>query len=187
MKARLNRDKSTLMEEILNNPECMWENDTSEIMRKYTISQQELMGSKYKTKNNVKRAIALKKKTLIEQVCQGKSKMKHFLENKEEWNVGQRAKYMNELTRNETSLIFKARTRMFKVKGNYKNGYQDLKCRMCKREEETQKHILEECLAMHNEESIRVPNHQLFNEDTGTLKNVAKNLEKIQNKLYELA
>ena len=43
---------------------------------------------------------------------------------------------------------------------------------------ETQKHILEECLAMHNE---------VFNEDTGTLKNVAKNLEKIQNKLNELA
>ena len=94
---------------------------------------------------------------------------------------------MNELTRKETSLIFKARTRMFKVKANYKNGYQDLKCRMCKREDESQKHILEECLAIHNNESIRVPTHQLFNEDTGTLRKVAKKLETIQNKLNEVA
>ena len=62
MKARLNREKSGLMEEILSNPECMWEKDTSEIIRKYNISQQGLMGSKYQSKNIVKRATAQKKR-----------------------------------------------------------------------------------------------------------------------------
>ena len=50
------------MEEILSNPECMWEKDTSEIIRKYNISQQGLMGSKYQSKNIVKRATAQKKR-----------------------------------------------------------------------------------------------------------------------------
>ena len=90
---------------------------------------------------------------------------------------------MNELTRKQASLIFKARTRMIKVKGNYKNGYGNLTCRMCKTTEETQKHILEECPVLHNSESIMVPHHQLFNEDTDTLKMIAQKIEKIFEKL----
>ena len=39
MKARLNREKSKLMEEVLNNPECMWEKDTKEAMQKYAINE----------------------------------------------------------------------------------------------------------------------------------------------------
>ena len=52
---------------------------------------------------------------------------------------------MNKLTRNQASLIFKARTRMLKVKSNYKNGNINLQCRICNKNEETQKHALEEC------------------------------------------
>ena len=64
--------------------------------------------------------------------------MTYFLESKESWTPGIRAQYMSELTRKQTSLIFRARCRMTKVKGNYKNGYHDLKCRICNKEEETQ-------------------------------------------------
>ena len=106
--------------------------------------------------------------------------MKHFFENREDWQIGQRAQYMNELTRKQVSLIFKSITRMFKVKGNYKNGHPDLKCRMCKAVDENQKHIMEECLAIHKDDSTKVSNHQLFNEDINTLREVSKNLEKIQ-------
>ena len=37
MKARLNREKSQLMEKILNNPECKWKKRTEEVMEKYNI------------------------------------------------------------------------------------------------------------------------------------------------------
>ena len=45
---------------------------------------------------------------------------------------------MNELNRKQVSLIFKARTRMLKIKANYKNGNTDQKCRACKIAIETQ-------------------------------------------------
>ena len=52
---------------------------------------------------------------------------------------------MKKLTRKQASTIFKARTRMIKVKGNYKNGYPDLTCRACQKDHETQAHVLYEC------------------------------------------
>ena len=112
--------------------------------------------------------------------------MTYFTNNKEEWQRGKKAKYMNELTRKQTSLIFKARSRMLKVKGNYKNGYPDLICRLCKGGEETQTHILEECLVLHPNNNNKVPIDQLFTEDTGALKQVAKKLETITEKLGEM-
>ena len=186
MKARLNREKSELMTKVLSNPQCMWEKDTAKTMEKYSITQDDLKGSKQQTKERIKKAILERVKPAVEQACQGKSKMTYFTENKEVWKPGIRAKYMNELTRKQTSLIFKARSRMLKVKCNYKNGFHDLTCRLCKMGEETQTHILEECLALHLNDSNKVPKHQLFNEDTDALRQVAKNLEIITEKLGEI-
>ena len=112
--------------------------------------------------------------------------MTYFLENKNEWYPGKSAKYMNELTRKQTSLIFKARCRMLKVKCNYKNGHPDLLCRMCKKEEETQTHIVEECPAIHKSDANKVPRHLLFSEDTDTLRQTAKNLEIVNEMLGEI-
>ena len=93
---------------------------------------------------------------------------------------------MSELTRKQTSLIFKARCRMIKAKGNYKNGHPDLTCRMCKKEVETQGHILEEYPTLPLNDAIKVPITSLFNEDTDTLRQVAKNLEITTEKLSEV-
>ena len=75
---------------------------------------------------------------------------------------------------------------MIKVKGNYKNGHKDLTCRMCKNEEETQTHILEQCPKLHQNDALKVPMHQLFNEDVGTLRETANNIGKIMEKLDEV-
>ena len=74
---------------------------------------------------------------------------------------------------------------MIKVKGNYKNGHPDLKCRLCRKEVETQTHILEECPTLHHTDALKVPKHQLFSNDTGTLCKTAATLEKIMEKLNE--
>ena len=187
MKARLNRDKSELMAKILSNPQCMWEKDTNEAISNANLQKEDLNGSKAQVKNLVKRAIMNKFKEKVELDCQNKSKMTYFLEGKMGWIPGKRAEYMNELTRKQTSLIFKARTRMIKVKGNYKNGHPDLTCRMCGEREESQVHILEECPEMHKDNAIKVPKHQLFNENTSTLRQVANNLEIILEKLGDEA
>ena len=93
---------------------------------------------------------------------------------------------MSTLTRKQSSLIFKARTRMIKVKSNYKNGFNDLNCRFCKNEEETQPHILEICPNLHPDDTTKVPKHQLFSEDTDTLRAMANKLNDIMEKLSEI-
>ena len=72
MKARLNRDKSDLMTAVLNNPECLWENDTTKTMIKYGITPDELADSKNQVKGLVKKAILNIFKPTMEETCQGK-------------------------------------------------------------------------------------------------------------------
>ena len=187
MKARLNREKSEMMANVLNNPECMWEKDTAEAMAKANLQHTDLIGSKYQTKAVISKAINQHFKSRTELASQGKSKMTYFLESKEAWQPTKRPEYMSVLTRKQTSLIFKARTRMLKIKGNYKNGHTDLTCRLCKSKEETQVHILEECPALHPDNANKIPKHQLFNENTGTLRQIANGLEVILDKLGDEA
>ena len=111
-----------------------------------------------------------------------KSKMKYYIDGKQTWKVGQRAKYISRLTRNQVSIIFKARTRMLKVKSNYKNGYKDLKCRICGNEEESQKHIMEECETLNREFKV-ITKEMIFQEDLEGLKEVARNINNRMKKM----
>ena len=106
-----------------------------------------------------------------------KSKMKYYFDGKKEWKIGKRAKYMDKLTRNQVSTIFKARTRMLKVKGNYKNACTNLNCRLCNDKEETQTHILEECKCLNEKEKI-ITKQMIFNEDVEQLKSTTKAIER---------
>ena len=183
MKARLNREKSRMMAEILRNPECQWENETKKIMEKHNLEPSKLIGSKYSTKANIQREVLKSFRNKINESSTDKSKMRYFRESKQEWKPGKRAQYMNELTRKQTSMIFKARTRMLRVKGNYKNGHSDQNCRLCGEEPETQDHILEKCPQIHSDSSKITNKAQIFDEDTGTLKETAKKIEMIMNHL----
>ena len=61
---------------ILNNPECQWEQDTKATMTRYNLEPEQLEGTKYQTKANVKNATERAFKTEIEQqAAQGKSKI----------------------------------------------------------------------------------------------------------------
>ena len=47
------------------------------------------------------------------------------------------------LTQNEIKTIFEIRSRVTKVKSNLRGNYENLECRICKKEEESQKHVYE--------------------------------------------
>ena len=144
MMARLNNDRSELMDKVLKRPNCVWLKRTKEIMEKYKITDEELQGEKNTTKKIIKeKTNKIFKERMMEP--QEKSKIKFFLEHKKEWNPGKPATYMEKLTRKQVSTIFKARTRMTKVIANYKNGHRNHLCRLCKKEEETQQHIFSKC------------------------------------------
>ena len=186
MKARLNRDSSQLIDKVLSNPKCQWTKTTKEVMDKHQITEEDLLGSKYKTKQIITRK-TLKTFAARMKAPEGKSKTDFFNNNKQEWKPGKPAKYMTELTRKQTSTIYKARTRMTKVKANYKNGHPDLKCRICGQAEETQGHVLEECSTLHSNPDNQIKTEQIFDEHTDTLKNIAIKIQETLEKLNNIS
>ena len=183
MKARLNRNRSEMMEKVLKHPGCQWEQENKKIIEKYRINNEDLKGTKYATKNKIRKKIFEGFKTRICETSNNKSKMKYYEESKTEWSPGNRAKYMDELNRKQVSYVFKARTRMIKVRGNFKNGNSDLTCRACKKDLETQDHVLETCPQIHSSDETKITKDMLFSESPDTLKKVAENLEFVIGKL----
>ena len=74
---------------------------------------------------------------------------------------------------------------MLQVKQNYKNKYKDLVCRGCGQEEETQDHILQECIQIHEDEHTKTTINELFNNSLSTeeLQKLAKKLQTAENKI----
>ncbi len=97
------------------------------------------------------------------------------------WKPGIGPPYMKHMTRNQASVIFKARTKMIECKGNYKNKYKDnnLKCRFCEITEESQNHVLEECNKLHIYEQTKITT----DEDSQELKRTALKLQHILKQL----
>ena len=138
-----------------------WKEITEEINRK--------INTQNNTKGHINERINEAFKEAIEKSGSDKSKVKHLVEGKtEEWGVGKRHQYLNELTRNQASALFKARTRMIRAKNNERGAHQkedQLKCRFCKIEEiETQQHILELCPKIHKDETTKITHQEIFAE-----------------------
>ena len=57
MKARLNNNRSEMMDMVLKYPGCQWTKKTNETMTQYNITEQELNGPKRRTKANIERKI----------------------------------------------------------------------------------------------------------------------------------
>ena len=148
MMARLNNNKSEMMATVMSNPQSKWMKRTKAIMEKYNIEEGELDGSKQEANEAINLAVHWKMYQKVNAIREERSKLKIFLDGKGSWIAEQPAEYMEKLTRKQASTIFKARTRMTKVKANYKNEYPDQTCRACKRELATQQHALYECETM---------------------------------------
>ena len=66
-------------------------------------------------------------------------------------HAGERPNYMHEMTRMEASTIFKATTRMLDVKNNFRGKYNDTKLRRCTYTIESQEHVIETCIGIHDQ------------------------------------
>ena len=136
MMARLNRERSNTLHQVISNPLCKWMKRTKEVMEKYNIYSWELAGTD-EDKRFINYTITERVKTQFHarmtNAMEGKSKMTYFMEGKREWEPENPPAYINKLTRKQASVIFKSRTRMIQTKGNYKNGHTDLTCRACKK------------------------------------------------------
>ena len=84
---------------------------------------------------------------------------------------------MKELTRQEASIISKARTRMLDVKNNFRGKYKDTK------NIETQEHVIETCPGIHTDPSTKITTNEIFENYTKKLKTTST---KITNILKEI-
>ena len=186
MHTRLEKGKNPWLKKIIEEERNTgWIKETRQIEERIGIDRK-----KERDKRSIRRQMEIKvsdqfKKKVEE--CrneQGKSKLKHLLEGKEKWEPAKCPPYMQVLTRNQASIIFKARTRMVECKDNFKNKYKsDTTCRKCKKETETQKHILQECPVLHTTDSSKVSREEIFTEDPGKLRQTAKKIEAVLGNL----
>ena len=169
MEQRVNKKGSETTKTVMNAKiKGGWKEKTDALKQSIDINET----NKNITKTKINEAF----KKDLEAKTTNKSKIQHLLEGKrEEWGIKLRHPYLNELTRNQTSAIFKARTRMIRAKSNEKGAHTrknadgstslDLGCRFCQtNQEESQKHLFEECSTIHNDATTKITNEEIFAE-----------------------
>ena len=114
---------------------------------------------------------------------QNKSKFK-FLTTNSGTRRGAKPSYLYKLPKEQARAIFIARTRMIKVKTNYKNMYTNTICRGCGLKEETQQHVLEECTSIHTQDNLITTTSQLFSNDPTKTKPTSNKLTTLLKTIY---
>ncbi len=82
------------------------------------IHEEDITGCNGVTKMKRKKTLSYFKEK-ITRIGNDKTKIQYFLEGRGGWKQGHIPEYMNKLTRNQASIIFQGRTRMFNVKINF--------------------------------------------------------------------
>ena len=185
MHNRLKNGTNETMKKIINrDEEGSWANENYKIMEQLNIPPDTINKKKGTAKRIIQGKILDDYKERIDKEAAQKSKVQYNLQGRNyRWKPGKIPEYMQELTRNQVSTIFKARTRMTDIKANYKKKYPNQICRACNTEEETQEHVFEKCTNLHPEEQTKVRKEEIFEEDPSKLKNLVRKINQIMEKL----
>ena len=97
--------------------------------------------------------------------------------NKYKRNI-KREKYIGELNWKDARTIFKIRTRMTKIAANFKGTSKELICKRCYAEEDSEKHLIDECPMIERKHSSKFEN--LLNNSAS-----AKNMREIAKLVRE--
>ena len=185
---RLNNTANNLIKLVTeSNEPTSWKNKTKETISKLKIDPDRIMENQSKLQQKIKTKEQTRKDQVkrIQEISAKKSKVRHLIQGIRERSPCQRPPYMNKLDRYKVSIIFKARTRMLDVKNNFRGKYNNLRCRGCGTEDETQEHILNECNKIHNDQQTKVTNDCIFDENPNRLKRVAFKIDNIMKKLLQ--
>ena len=119
MESRIRNGNNQTMKKIMElKHKGAWAEQNRELKKETNISDEDIMGTKYQLRKKLKNNINYKFEQALKSTAESKSKMKYYMEGKQKWKIGERAKYISKLTRNQASTIFKTRTRMLKTKSN---------------------------------------------------------------------
>jgi len=136
----------SLIKENTRKEQSIWMKKTLDLMKEYKIPEEVLQHSKEASKTEIRKAVEAKWAEEISQEAEQKTKVKHWEQMTSPNNTMKRPMYMEKLSRKECRAILTTRTSMFPAKMNFKNGNENLQCRYCGVANETQQHLIEECL-----------------------------------------
>ena len=154
----------------------IWLQDIKKVATKNGINLNELLQMKMnKAKRKIRKTLQAQFRKEIRANQRNKTKIAYLIDG---YNEEEKPTYTNKLNREETSILFKARTRMTEFKGNYKNKHNDMTCRLCGEADETQEHVLNECPTT-REKNLHIPKEILFATGTYIQKRTIKKLREI--------
>ena len=161
-KYKLRNSEQARNRKIARNKDSLWYQKVNKTEQELNITNLDYHGKIGTVKVKVRKKAREYLRNKIEHEAAKKSKVTSHLENKEQWNIGMRSPYMNQLTRKQVSTIFKARTRILPIKRNYKTAYiTNKECRARGTEKETQKHVLQNCKELHVPTSTKAKNEDI--------------------------
>ena len=157
---------------ISTNEKNQWNKHIQKVIQKFKINHDELLNmTKTQAKRYIDKQANIYQQEKIMHKAESKSKTLDLVIHKTKEQLTTRPPYMNSLTRKECTNIFVIRSRMMKIKGNYKNSYTDLKCRWCNETNqiETQQHVLSRCKGLSSITKNR-PYPNYFKDDQNNIK-----------------
>ena len=176
-----NMKGNPLIKRLTQNSTSLWKTETNKALDEYGITNTNM--SKNSSKNQANKQIQAKVKEEISKEAQSKSKIKQWMDLKDDLTPGNRPKYMNELNRKQCNIIVKTRGIMLPLKANQKNQHQDLVCRFCKQKQEAQQHVLEECTGVNRNGENHIEYSEIFKDkDTKKLAIIADKIMNLMGK-----
>ncbi len=185
MKHRIKDTSSKLMDTTINaEVKGGWKARLENLEKDINLTEEDYNKTKHSLKTQVNQKINRTFKEKLEKDAKNKSKVQHLLNGQPKWEPGKMKEYLYKTSREVASTIFQARSRMLKVKSNYKNKYKNhLQCRACGLSEETQNHVMQECPKLHPTNANKTTQEMIFCEDSTQLNQIAHLIQKTMNLL----
>ena len=144
----VNQKNDSILHNIMTDEHNPWAKQMENILKESGITIDQI---KTATPEQIKKLTTKKLQQYhiktIEKVAETKSKVRHYVALRNQDDRRCTPEYINKLSRSKCADIFRVRSRMLKVKANYKSIQNNTTCRWCNSPQETQEHILSECIA----------------------------------------
>ena len=142
----------------------LWRAATKEILEEYNLTEESL----HISKQGLSKAMEtlnweITNKEIMEEAS-SKTKTKHWMDNKRKLQKIGRPEYMTKLSKKQCNALMKVGSSMTPCKIIQKNQYKgNLECRFCYAHQETQKHVITECVS--NPHRMNIPYEELFSDE----------------------
>ena len=175
-----------LIKDATKTNQSKWRTNVEKYAEELHIKDILLTTNKINLKRLIKEEINTKILDDIANEAENKSKVRHWMERRENIKIEKRPGYMNELTRKQCNVIIRARASML-IRTNYKKANERCTtCRFCSKMPETQERVLQHCPRVENR-TINIEYQEIFKDDSSSLKEIATEISRIEGVIKNMS